>query len=52
MEISAPKPTVMNGLIFGIVVLKLLAAMNEEKHAPGNDEIASAIIKAFAVSAI
>ena len=31
----APMPTEMNGLTLGITVLKLLAAMNEEKHAPG-----------------
>ena len=32
----APMPTEMNGLTLGMTVLKLLAAMNEEKQAPGN----------------
>ena len=31
----APMPTEMKGLTLGITVLKLLAAMNEEKQAPG-----------------
>ena len=30
-------PTEMNGLTLGMVVLKLLAAMKDEKHAPGKD---------------
>ncbi len=36
MLTMAPIPTERNGLTLGIVVLKLLAAMNEEKQAPGN----------------
>src|ERR1035438_1581545 len=32
---TAPSPTEMNGLRFGLVVLKLLAAIKEEKQAPG-----------------
>ena len=30
-------PTETNGLILGMTVLKLLAAMNDEKQAPGNE---------------
>ena len=40
----APMPTETNGLTFGITVLKLLAAMNEEKHAPGNEASVSPIM--------
>jgi hypothetical protein len=32
----APIPTERNGFTLGITVLKLFAAMNDEKHAPGN----------------
>ena len=31
-----PMPTETNGLTLGMTVLKLLAAMNDEKQAPGN----------------
>jgi hypothetical protein len=36
MLTAAPIPTEMNGLTFGSVVLKLLAAMKAEKQAGGN----------------
>ena len=32
----APMPTERNGFTLGMTVLKLLAAMNDEKQAPGN----------------
>src|ERR1035437_7964807 len=41
MLTAAPMPTEMNGFTPDSVVLKLLAAMNEEKHADGNAEMAS-----------
>ena len=41
MLTSVPRPTEMNGLTLGSVVLKLLAAMNDEKHAGGKDAMAS-----------
>src|SRR5215813_5778464 len=37
MLITAPIPTDTKGLTLGRVVLKLLAAMNDEKQAPGNE---------------
>src|SRR5512133_2397172 len=40
----APMPTDTNGLTFGSVVLKLLAAMNEEKQALGKAAMVRAII--------
>src|SRR5512140_247605 len=43
---SAPIPTDTNGLTFGKVVLKLLAAMRDEKHAPGNEANVRPIIRA------
>ena len=46
MLTTAPIPTVMKGLILGIVVLKLLAAIKEEKHAPGNEANVSPIMMA------
>ena len=36
MLTTVPMPTERNGLTFGMTVLKLLAAMNDEKQAPGN----------------
>ena len=45
-----PKPTDTNGLTFGMVVLKLLAAMKAEKQPPGNDAIANKIMMTLATS--
>ncbi|OQB89844.1 MAG: hypothetical protein BWX84_02237 [Verrucomicrobia bacterium ADurb.Bin118] len=41
MLTAAPKPTEMNGFTLGNVVLKLFAAMKDEKHADGNAANAS-----------
>ena len=43
-------PTEMNGFTFGSVVLKLLAAMNDEKQAGGNAAMASRNITHLALS--
>jgi len=37
MLTRAPMPTERNGLTFGMTVLKLFAAMNDEKQAPGKE---------------
>src|ERR1039458_1056692 len=41
MLTAVPMPTETNGLTLGNVALKLLAAINAEKHAAGNAEITS-----------
>ena len=41
IDTRVPMPTETNGLTLGMTVRKLLAAMNAEKHPPGNAEIAS-----------
>ncbi len=48
---TVPMPTEMNGFTFGSVVLKLLAAMKDEKQAGGNAAMASRNITHLALSA-
>src|SRR6185369_14236085 len=50
MLTAAPMPTETNGVTFGSVVLKLLAAINEEKQAGGNAATASRNMTHFAAS--
>src|SRR5437588_9138483 len=50
MLTAAPIPTETNGLTLGSVVLKLLAAMKEEKHAGGKAATASRNITHLATS--
>ena len=46
---SVPSPQEMIGLTFGNVVLKLLAAIKEEKHAGGKAAIASRYQKNYVI---
>ena len=51
MLTAVPMPTEMNGFTLGSVVLKLLAAMKDEKQAGGNAAMASRNITHLAVVA-